>query len=149
MNHYKINLSKKQPRDFQLAVANLVLINQNFSIELDYKNHLLSKFLASVANEDFSKGEELKTHINNWVRNKTNNNVKHFLTQPLSPENLMVLINTVYFKGKWNEPFKSFNTRDKRFWKNNDDSYFTTLMYKHNTQVNYFENDTMGIKVSC
>ena len=47
---------------------------------------------------------QLVVEINEWVRLETNNKIENAINW-LKPETLMVLINVVYFKGKWREPF--------------------------------------------
>src|SRR5205085_3024549 len=54
--------------------------------------------------------------INRWVEEQTRNKIKD-LIQPglLGPLTRLVLVNAIYFKGAWVEPFEKANTRPEDF----------------------------------
>ena len=52
--------------------------------------------------------------INQWCKEKTHNKIPKILDS-LSPNDLMVLINAIYFKGKWVKSFDKRKTRKNNF----------------------------------
>ena len=52
--------------------------------------------------------------INAWVKEKTNGKIDSILNR-LSDEQRLILINCVYFKGLWDEPFEKTLTKDRTF----------------------------------
>ena len=59
--------------------------------------------------------------VNEWCNAKTHGKIQKILDS-LSPETFMVLLNAVYFKGKWYEEFDKRNTEKKIFYNCNDKS---------------------------
>ena len=52
--------------------------------------------------------------VNKWCKEKTHNKIPKILDS-LTPNDLMVLINAIYFKGKWVKSFNKRNTRKNLF----------------------------------
>jgi len=67
--------------------------------------------------------ETLKSvsQINAWCNEKTHGKIPKILDS-LPPTTLMILLNVVYFKGKWKEEFDIKDTRWKTFYNCNDKS---------------------------
>uniref|UniRef100_G3NMQ1 Serpin peptidase inhibitor, clade A (alpha-1 antiproteinase, antitrypsin), member 1 n=1 Tax=Gasterosteus aculeatus aculeatus TaxID=481459 RepID=G3NMQ1_GASAC len=71
-------------------------------------------YSAHVFNVDFTKPEEAAAEINTHIAAKTNDKIKD-MVKDLSPEMAMVLINYVYFRGRWVKPFDANNTAKADF----------------------------------
>lgn len=52
--------------------------------------------------------------INGWVNAKTEGKI-NLILKGLNPNSVCVLLNAIYFKGKWESPFKKSNTHDALF----------------------------------
>ncbi len=64
---------------------------------------------------DFKNNADQATkEINQWVAEKTNQKIKKLLAQ-IQPETAMILLNTLYFKSPWLEPFKEGQTKPMDF----------------------------------
>ena len=50
--------------------------------------------------------ESTRRDINNWCSNKTNNMIPEMLTDPISPDTVMYLINAVCFEAKWEKVYE-------------------------------------------
>lgn len=61
-------------------------------------------------------GEAAREMINNWVEDKTQGKIKN-LIQPgiLDALTRLVLVNAIYFKGNWENPFKADKTKEDPF----------------------------------
>jgi serine protease inhibitor len=85
----------------------------------------LSGFLDTIVGDysgytqslNFSSPSSLTT-INSWVAAKTDNKITNLLSS-LSPANIMVLINAIYFDGSWQYAFNPAETRDNTFYLSN------------------------------
>ncbi|XP_061387006.1 serine protease inhibitor 3/4-like [Musca vetustissima] len=91
----------------------------NDQLELrDQFNELLEKnFFASAENVNFTQNIKTAEKINSWVEAKTN----HLITDLISADDLdentrVVLLNAIYFKGEWLQPFFVPVTRQKNFY---------------------------------
>lgn len=82
--------------------------------------------------------------INTWVENKTHGLIKDLLEpQTISSEdNELFLVNTVYFKGKWDIPFDPQNTEQQEFnsLNQNSSANLVKMMYQEG-DVKYYENN--------
>ncbi|XP_054579840.1 serpin B7 isoform X2 [Eptesicus fuscus] len=72
---------------------------------------------AKVERVDFTNAvEDARYKINNWVTNETHGKIKNIISEgSISSSVVMVLVNAVYFKGKWESAFPKSDTRHCRF----------------------------------
>ncbi len=93
----------------ELAVANSLWGNREIRFHDDFLRTAKQSYGAELTSLDFATPEAAAT-INRWVKEKTRERISHIMDQ-LNPEDLLVLINAVYFKGKWYTPFDRAATR--------------------------------------
>jgi len=79
--------------------------------------------------------------INKWVADKTNDKIKSII-EKISPDDLMLLINAVYFKGEWENKFDP-NMSSIRAFQCPDEKTIKTTFMKQSREFSYFENDRM------
>ncbi|KAA6314040.1 hypothetical protein EZS27_035284, partial [termite gut metagenome] len=51
-----------------------------------------------------------------WIKEKTEGKITKVI-ESLKRDERLILVNTVYFKQPWKEPFKEFQTKDDKFTK--------------------------------
>lgn len=54
--------------------------------------------------------------INKWVSEKTHGKITKIVEPPMDPLSVLVLLNAIYFNGKWSVPFDEKRTRDRDFF---------------------------------
>ena len=59
--------------------------------------------------------EDTYKFMNQWIEEKTNGMIDKLYEEPLNKDARLVLLNTLYFKGKWARPFEGSNTRKDSF----------------------------------
>uniref|UniRef100_A0A452R6E4 Serpin domain-containing protein n=1 Tax=Ursus americanus TaxID=9643 RepID=A0A452R6E4_URSAM len=70
--------------------------------------------------------EECRRRINDWVAQKTEGKISEILgAGAVDPLTKLVLVNAIYFKGKWNEQFDRKHTRGMPFKINQVGKYFS------------------------
>lgn len=79
--------------------------------------------------------------INGWIEEETNGLIKRFLTTPLSPDARLALLNTVYFNGKWEKPFKAGFTVEMEFTNAKQDVVKAEMMQLSMEELLYLKND--------
>eukprot|EP00069_Balaena_mysticetus_P012436 bmy_21676T0 len=92
----------------------------------------------------FAKAAEpSRKRINAWVSKKTEGKIPELLPgNSIDEQTRLVLINTVYFKGRWNEQFNEAYTREMPFRVNQVGEAFEhpeNLMKKLNGKINFKE----------
>ncbi len=121
-------------------------------VEKDF--HLLKKFVDKV--NEFYKGgissvdfkNNLKSaieEINNWVMEKTANNIKDLLRESdLDNSTRLVITNAVYFKGTWEKEFKEENTLSDIFHLESGEEKDIKMMFNKGHYL-YGENEKWQI----
>jgi serpin B len=107
-------LARAANADVALEMSDSLWIQLGFNVRTDFTKRLQGAFDASLHSvEDWSVG---RTAINDFVSEKTHGRIKE-LIQPgsLDRETSMVAVDTVYFKAKWQAPFKKRDTQDQAF----------------------------------
>ncbi|XP_013418151.1 leukocyte elastase inhibitor-like [Lingula anatina] len=74
-------------------------------------------FGASVERKDFvGKAEASRQEINGWVEKQTEEKIKDLIPAGgITPATIMVLVNAIYFKGLWQDPFNASYTTEMPF----------------------------------
>lgn len=88
---------------------------------------------------DFKKSSSLGT-INKWIEDRTNGRVIDFFST-LSPQNQLMLTNTVVFHGKWTKPFDKKLTLDTPFTSISGKETNCPVM-RQTEKFRYYKNDS-------
>ncbi|MGH8000114.1 MAG: serpin family protein [Brasilonema sp.] len=97
----------------QLTIANSLWVNQNFSLKPEFLQTNQEFYKAEVSNLDFSDSGS-PAIINNWVKEKTNGKIDK-IVEEITPDQVLFLINAIYFKGSWTEKFDKNTTANYPF----------------------------------
>uniref|UniRef100_A0A8C6ATZ1 Serpin B3-like n=1 Tax=Monodon monoceros TaxID=40151 RepID=A0A8C6ATZ1_MONMO len=101
------------PRTGRLNVANRLYAEKTILFLQAYVDNVEKFYLAGVEPADFvSAAEESRKTINSWVESQTNS------SGSVDRSTALVLLNAVYFKGKWHKEFKKEDTGEGQFWLN-------------------------------
>jgi serine protease inhibitor len=85
---------------------------------------------AEVRDADFiNNAPAAQAAINNWVSLKTSGKIHDLIPAgSLNGSSRLVLVNAVYFKGRWEHPFKASGTRPRPFFVGQDQSVMVPTM---------------------
>lgn len=93
------------------SLANSLWLNKDFQALDTYRNTLTENYEAEIRTLDFASA--LGT-INRWCAERTNGLIPAILDD-LNPQADMVLMNALYFKGRWEKPFDPEETAEGDF----------------------------------
>lgn len=99
--------------EVQLAIANFIWVKETIPLHPEFIQQCQAVYDADIQAIDFSNPTAIGM-INAWVRQKTNNKI-HTIVSKINPETLLILINAIYFKGKWQILFDRALTKDRSF----------------------------------
>lgn len=133
-----VNALKSLDTKVILEIANAIYYRNNFSVEQDFITTNQNYYSAEVSALDFSSSSALQT-INNWVADNTNDKIDKIIDQ-ISSDQVMFLLNAIYFKGVWQSEFEKKNTEEKEFYLENGSSVSTDFM-KQTNGVAYSSNN--------
>ncbi|XP_040403912.1 serpin B4-like isoform X4 [Cygnus olor] len=75
--------------------------------------------------------EETRGKINFWVENETKGKIKDlFAAGSIDPSTVLVLVNAIYFKGKWAVEFKKEDTKETYFRLNKNERKTVQIMFR-------------------
>lgn len=103
------SLNSAASASFELRVANaLMLTKPGGAISESYVAELRDKYAAEIF-----QGADLAA-VNGWVKEKTNGKISSILDR-LDAMTVLVLLDAVYFKARWQVTFDAHDTRDETF----------------------------------
>jgi serpin B len=97
----------------ELRVANSLWVEQRVKFHPKFIQTAKKAFESEVTTLELSSTKAV-ARINNWVREKTRGKIDGIVDR-LSPDDVLVILNAVYFHGSWEEEFDARATRDKGF----------------------------------
>jgi serine protease inhibitor len=130
--------------DTILNIADSIWAKKGFPIQTNFVEQLKSYYDAKIYLEDLTL-EDTKNKINSWVANKTNQLIPILLDEPLSDETIMLLINTIYMKAKWEQEFSANDTYDRVFYKEDGSNLKVPFLNSSKTRKYFSDNNTEGI----
>jgi serpin B len=109
--------SDKDQEPLQLSVANAVWAEQSLPLQSDFLDTLALNYGAGIHQSDFiNQAEAVRNEINTWVSDKTQEKIQDILPEnAIGPATRMALVNAIYFKADWLDPFDAGNTFDQPF----------------------------------
>lgn len=140
-NNYEY-LNGKQD-DETLSIANSVWVKENYS---DVINEDFSKDIKDYYKSDIGTFDTSPDKINTWVSENTHGMIPSILDK-ISENLRAVLVNAVYFDGKWVEPFEEYQVAEEDFTLLDGTTVKANIMtgevstYMENAQATAFKKD--------
>ncbi|MGA0560395.1 serpin family protein [Larkinella sp. VNQ87] len=95
-------------------LANSIWYRNGFPVEPAYLDATKKTFNAQVSGENFSNPTPVINKINQWASDNTNGKIKNVI-QEIKEEQVLFLLNALYFKGDWKYQFDPKSTSDSPF----------------------------------
>ena len=132
--------------DVELSIANAIWAQKGYQFLDEFFRIVQQSYQADLKQVDFSSAaESARQAINAWVEQQTNEKIKDLLPpKVLNALTRLVLVNAIYFKGFWDNQFKSRDTREMEFWLLTEVAVKVPMMHQEH-QFGYWENDWLQI----
>ena len=121
-----------------LEIANAIFYRDDFTVENEFVSINKNFYDAEVSALDFNSPQAVNT-INEWVAEKTNDKIETILEE-ITGDQVMFLLNAIYFKGIWQTEFNTESTESLPFYLENETSIQTETMQRLDT-LPYTSND--------
>lgn len=116
-----------------LKSADLILINEDYidkEINPKFKKIVEDIYSSEVDTADFTYDTEAeKARIRNWVGKNTNAFIPNYEAS-IDPETIVDILDVIYFKGKWENPFDTSRTWKSDFTNNDGSKSKVKMMSK-------------------
>jgi serpin B len=122
-----------------ISVANSIWYRKEYTVLPDFIARNQSYYHAEVQPVDFAAAT-CKDVINKWVSDNTNKKIDKIVDQ-INPESFMFLINAIYFKGCWTNPFNVKNTGKQTFYSESGREVQVDMINKK-MDLNVYANET-------
>lgn len=122
----------------QLSIANSLWARQGVPFKPEFIQQNQQFYQAKLTELNFADPRAVPT-INNWVSQNTRGKINEIVDQ-LSPDDVMVLINAIYFKGNWSRQFDKQLTKTEPFYLANGGSKNHPLMAQRG-EYRYLDNN--------
>ncbi|XP_059135189.1 plasma serine protease inhibitor [Peromyscus eremicus] len=98
----------------QLSLGSALFTDPAIRIQHSFLSAMKTLYMADTFSTNFGNPEMTKKQINDYVAKKTKGNIVD-LIKDLDSTHVMVLINYIFFKAKWETAFNDQNTHQKDF----------------------------------
>ncbi|GAA6618945.1 serpin family protein [Scytonema sp. NUACC26] len=100
--------------EVKLSIANSLWANKEASLNRDFIQRNQEFYTAKIANLNF-KDTNAPNTINQWVNDNTEGKIPK-IVEKIDPDQVLFLINAIYFKGRWSDEFDKAQTSDRPFY---------------------------------
>ena len=152
--NYKL-LNKKIKNNAQdnitLNIANSIWAQENYKFLASFFNEVTTNYNAKVKNADFINDierEKAIKEINRWVDSTTLHKISEVLnSKSVNRDTRMVLVNAIYFYGKWATEFKKENTKSGSFNLNKKNTINTEFMNRTDSMFYYEDSNLKALEI--
>lgn len=116
--------------DSKLSIANRIYVQQDYKLNKNFKEVAISKFKSGIESLNFADAVNSANTINHFVEEQTNGKIKDMIkSDQLDAETRSVLVNAIYFKANWEQPFSSDLTEKSDFYNSETEKVSTDFMF--------------------
>ncbi|XP_059196709.1 antithrombin-III [Centropristis striata] len=137
-------LYRKKGKTTELISANRLFGDKSLVFNETYQNISETVYGAKLMPLNFKENpESSRILINEWIANKTENLIQDTLpVGALDSNTILVLVNTIYFKGQWKNKFNQENVYASDFDVSSTRRCSVNMMYQENKfKYGYFPDD--------
>ena len=110
------------------------------AIKEKYLNCIKDVYGADAYNADFTQTTKTKLGIDKWVSDKTHHMIKSLDTE-LSKDAFMIILDAIYMKAKWDNPFDPGLTEMDIFHNDDESKSVVDMMYQDIENAEYGETE--------
>lgn len=141
-----IELLRELDSAVEMAVGNAIWYREGLTLREGFRERGETYFDASVAALDFDRPGAAET-MNDWVRQVTRDRIEQMVEAPIDPDIVAFLMNAVYFKGGWTEPFDPEDTRTDDFHLPDGSTETAEFMPRDDTLAYHRGNDFQAVEL--
>nr|XP_060630710.1 serpin B4-like [Anolis sagrei ordinatus] len=122
----------KPTKDYALSIANRLYGSNNYEFLQQYLHCTKELYHAELESVDFRNAtEEVQKKINSWVESQTEGKIKDlFPSGTISSDAALILVNAIYFKGKWKVMFDKKKTYEEFFGTSKNQKKKVQMMFQ-------------------
>lgn len=123
-----------------METSNAIFYRQDFAFNQSFMNDVKTWFDAEVQGRNFDDVNGTLSAVNGWANTKTKGRIPKVLDE-MSGDEVMFLLNAIYFKGSWRDKFDPAKTIDAPFHAATGGDQPARLMFRE-ARMSYAETAT-------
>ncbi|KAG9481836.1 alpha-1-antitrypsin-like [Eleutherodactylus coqui] len=127
--HHLLDLLNKADRELKLSTGNALFISKEQKILQTFLDEAKRLYHSEAFSTDFKNTDEAKKQINSYVEKQTHGKIAELLDS-VDQDAMLVLINCIYFRGKWEKPFDEKWTKEGDFHVNENKTVKVPFMVR-------------------
>lgn len=132
----------------QLYLANSLWAQEKYNFSPAFFDLVKSNYHSELHKVNFAYTEKVRQEINTWVEQKTNSKIKDLIkTNVLDGGTTLVLVNAIYFNGKWAMEFDKKLTKEDTFHISRKEKVQTMFMHKRGDYSYYEDKEIKAIEI--
>ncbi|XP_052594830.1 serine protease inhibitor A3N-like [Peromyscus californicus insignis] len=136
-----------QPGDqVNISIGSMIFVEKHLQILAEFKEKARALYQAEASVTDFQQPHEAKKLINDYVSKQTQGKIKELISD-LDNQTVMVLVNYIYFKGKWKMPFDPEDTFEAKFYLGKRRTVKVPMMKIEDLTTPYFWDEALSCSV--
>lgn len=138
-------LLKVDPK-VEMTIANSIWYDERYQVKIPFRQKMEHFYQAEIAGLNFLNPQSVNI-INNWINNRTGGLIKDML-DGIAPDDVMLLVNAIYYKGDWRYQFDKSLTKKEPFHLESGQSVMidmmstgkaSTIKFRGTTNASYIE----------
>ncbi|XP_035301555.1 serine protease inhibitor A3N [Cricetulus griseus] len=136
-----------QPEDqVQISTGSAMFVEKSLQLLAEFKEKARILYQVEATLADFQQRHKTKKLINDYVSKQTQGKIKELISD-LDKETVMVLVNYIYFKGKWKTPFDPQDTFQSEFHLDKKRTVMVPMMNIEDLTTPYFRDEELSCSV--
>nr|XP_003408638.1 serpin A12 [Loxodonta africana] len=127
--HYLIQRLNQGDQDIKLNLSNVLFIEERLQIQRKFLANVKNLYNADPVPTDFRNLEAAQKQINDYVSRKTHGNVNN-LIKNIDPGTVMLLVNSIFFLGRWQHEFDPKVTKEEDFMLDGNKPLKVPMMFR-------------------
>ncbi|XP_019374162.1 PREDICTED: alpha-1-antitrypsin-like [Gavialis gangeticus] len=136
--HHLLYMLNKPDNEIEISLGNALFTDRGFRPLEKFLNDIKAFYEAEFLSSNFHNPLEAKKQINDYVEKKTHGKIQNFLAR-LDPRTVMVLVNYIYFKASWENPFAPIQTTEADFFVDVKTPIKVNMMRQEGEYASYYD----------
>ena len=109
------DLLNSKDKNIILTTANALWYRHGAAVKPEFLDANHKFFSSTIKALDFCNAPVAEKEINQWASDQTHGRINGIADGMITPYTDLILANAIYFKGKWEDPFKKKLTKERQF----------------------------------
>ncbi|KAK6967364.1 serpin B4 [Biomphalaria glabrata] len=132
----------------KIHIGNSLYVSSDYQIYPKFIEDTTNDYSAKTSSIDFSANGGAETLINDYIAAQTENRIQHFLQpETQSRDTILVLVNTVLFRGAWQNVFSRSSTKKQDFKQASGAVIQVNMMHNTEKIIRFKRDVALGVDV--